>query len=243
MEALHTPLPKDWEAILATVVGEQAIYQPELLKILFLGVRQKAMFILKNNIDADWMLSEAELLTLYQSLEAENAIEIIQPWWQIIGLWVDYYRYIPPTVAQSVFTLIRRFINERKEVYLEGAIANISFSTLKYFVNIEDASLYTDLCDCTRQVLITSSFTKSVDCVNVVALLARLGRVNQEFFTPIVREDLVKKDVPMPLINQRVVVAAIVQCQGKNSPLLDEMLNDERFFEDVKNHILREREV
>ncbi|MGI2906267.1 NACHT domain-containing protein [Tolypothrix sp. VBCCA 56010] len=209
----------------------------------FMGVRQKTMFILKYNIDAGWMLSEVEFLTLYQSLESENAIEIIQPWWQIIGLWVDYQRYIPLNVAKSVFTLIKRFINERKEVYLEGAIANISFSILKYFVNIEDANLYTDLCDCTRQLIITSSLTKTVNYVNIIALLARLGRVNQEFFTPIIQEDLVKKDMIIPLINQRIIVAGIVQCQGKNSPLLDEMLNDERFSEDVKNHILREREV
>jgi hypothetical protein len=43
---------------------------------------------------------------------------IIQPLYQIIGLWTDYYRRIPASIASWVFARTQRFINERKDVYL-----------------------------------------------------------------------------------------------------------------------------
>jgi hypothetical protein len=80
-----------------------------------------------------------------------------------------------------------------------------------------------------------------VDKLVITGLLSKLAKFNPDFLGQIVREDFVINNQVLPVANLCAIAMAIVHDQGKNAPLLDEILNNESLPDDVKSRILRER--
>ncbi|NEO98724.1 MAG: hypothetical protein F6K58_08600 [Symploca sp. SIO2E9] len=198
---------------------------------------------MRQNIEADCRLREADLLKICTTLKDETAPEIIQPLYQIISLWVNFNNKIPLTVANIIFELTNRLIHDKKEAYLNGGLANAAFVALKSIANLEDITFNSQLVPCTRQLFKVTDLGRTVDQLFVIALLTRIARFDQQFLGKIVREDFVREDGIMPIVNQQAVVVVIVNSQGKNSPLLSEILKDECFSQDLKNQIIREQDT
>lgn len=95
----------------------------------------------------------------------------------------------------------------------------------------------------TNTLLRSTDISRKVDKLVITGLLSKLAKHNSEFLGQIVREDFVIKNQVLPVANLCAVAMAIVHDQGKNAPLLDEILNNQSLPDDVKSRLLRERGV
>lgn len=124
---------------------------------------------------------------------------------------------------------------------INNGIANSAFVALKVIANLEYSHLSLQLGLCTRNLLRAANTIK-LDNSFIVGLLYKITKFDDDFLACIVREDCVTENYILPSANISLVAVAILYAQGKYSPLLDEMLNNDKFPPEVKSLIIRERE-
>ncbi|GAB1540451.1 hypothetical protein NUACC21_31200 [Scytonema sp. NUACC21] len=94
---------------------------------------------------------------------------------------------------------------------------------------------------CIRNLLRATDI-REVNRVYVIGLLDKVAKLDLNFLSQIVSEDLMTENGTLPLANLYAIVVAIIYNQGKYSPLIDKILADERLPLEVKNRIIQERE-
>jgi len=85
----------------------------------------------------------------------------------------------------------------------------------------------------------TADISGKIDKSIVTGSLSKLARFDAEFLCKIVRESITGSDCKMPADNQVAVAVAIAHSQGRNSALLDEILNCRGISAEVKSRIIR----
>jgi len=85
----------------------------------------------------------------------------------------------------------------------------------------------------------TADISGKIDKSIVTGSLSKLARFDAEFLCKIVREYITGSDCKMPADNQVAVAVAIAHSQGRNSALLDEILNCRGISAEVKSRIIR----
>lgn len=215
---------------------------PILSGARFIGVRHNCLKALIELLKSGFPVTEAELLKLCSMLSNTTVSEVIQPLFKLIECWVQINNTITPDLAQATFDLTHQQIQRKTSQFLDSGIAQSALTTLKNIANLEPKSLSTQLGECTRHLLRVSDIN-AVNKLFVIGILEKLAKLESTFLSQIVQEDFVRLDGTLPLANMCAVVVAIGYTQGKNSPLLGEMLNSERFPQEVKSLILREQGV
>ncbi|MEC4982715.1 MAG: helix-turn-helix domain-containing protein [Oscillatoria sp. PMC 1068.18] len=219
-------------AKLLTIIEESSV----------VGCRFNLGKALIKNCQAGWVINESELLAICQVLSEENTDELIQVFYKIVDIWSDKQQFIPSEVAEMTFKVTERIIERKTTKYLETYLARPAYITLKMLANLDNSSLINRLADCTRLLFKNSNINRAINSLFVIGLLERINRYLPNFLTEIVREDFLGSEKMLPLTNMDAAIAAIVYSQGKNAPILDEILQGD-YPQQVKNHILRERET
>ena len=206
------------------------------------GVRHNCLKALIELVNAGASISNAQMCKICKILDNESIPEIIQTLYKLIECWVQVNQSISSDLAQATFDLTQRLANEKKAEFLHSGIARAALTTLKNIANLEQGNLISRIGECTR-LLLRSIDVTTVNKSFVIGILDKLARFDTELLSQIVRDDFIRGEETLPLANMSAVVVAIAFNQGKNSPMLAQMLNDERFSQEVKNLILREQGV
>ena len=208
----------------------------------FPGVRQNGLRSLVEAVKFGEPFAESKLTETIIHLENETVPALIQLLYQTISTWVDRYGFLSEAVVQRVFALTERTIARRSEPYLNGGVANAAFIALTTIANLELPDFASSLCRCTRELFGATDLNRSTDSTFAIGLLERASRLDEQLLSQIVREDLVGGDRAMPLPNQCAVAIAIKCDRGKDSPLLDEILQDPTLSESLKSFVIQMRE-
>ncbi|MDY6940252.1 MAG: hypothetical protein SWY16_21675 [Cyanobacteriota bacterium] len=207
-----------------------------------LGVRHNALNAFRKILDRDADVESDRLVVLFTSLRRERVPEIVQPLYQIVQSWIEIYEDIPDGVAEIIFELTEGVIVDRAGDYLDGGVARCAFAALKRIANLNRSESSAALSRCTRKLIRTTNINRAVDRSFPIGLLERVSRLDEQLLERIVREDFFGEEGEIPVANQCAVVVAIAFSQGKDSPLLDEILQGDRFSPQVKNCVIRERD-
>ncbi|WP_293254015.1 hypothetical protein [Microcoleus sp. PH2017_21_RUC_O_A] len=236
-------------AILALAEQKKPIQLQQLLLILakspLVGVRQNCLksFIEKVNSQ---VVATSEIIAVFETLENDSAAEIVQFLYKLIdtAIWnhPSGIKTIDPDLAEATFELTRRIVksSDRDVISMGAASALIAFNQIAL---LEQKELMPQIGTCTRTLLRIVDISRKVDKLVVTGLLTKIAKFDSEFLAAIVREDLIVGDSLMPVPNQCAVAVAVANDCGKNSPLLDEILNDGRIPNEVKSRIIRDREA
>ena len=236
-------------AILALAEQKKPIQLEQLLPIFanspIVGARQNCLkaFIERVNFQA---VSTSEIIAVFEVLESDFAPEIVQLLYRLIetAIWnhLSGVRTIDSELAKATFDLTRRIVQTSRQdvINMGAASALIAFNQIALLDNREFMS---EIGTCTRTLLRITDISRKVDKLVVTGLLTKIAKFDSEFLANIVREDLIVGDFLMPVANQCAVAVAIANDCGKNSPLLDEILNDGRLPNEVKSRIIRDREA
>lgn len=236
-------------AVLALAEQKKPIQLQQLLLILakspLVGVRQNCLksFIEKVNSQ---VVATSETLAVFETLENDSAAEIVQLLYKLIdtAIWnhPSGIKTIDPDLAKATFDLTRRIVksSDRDVLGMGAASALIAFNQIAL---LEQKELMPQIGTCTRTLLRIVDISRKVDKLVVTGLLTKIAKFDSEFLAAIVREDLIVGDSLMPVPNQCAVAVAVANDCGKNSPLLDEILNDGRIPNEVKSRIIRDREA
>ncbi|WP_293302616.1 MULTISPECIES: hypothetical protein [unclassified Microcoleus] len=216
-----------------------------LAKSPLVGVRQNCLksFIEKVNSQ---VVATSEIIAVFETLENDSAAEIVQFLYKLIdtALWnhPSGIKTIDPDLAEATFELTRRIVksSDRDVISMGAASALIAFNQIAL---LEQKELMPQIGTCTRTLLRIVDISRKVDKLVVTGLLTKIAKFDSEFLAAIVREDLIVGDSLMPVPNQCAVAVAVANDCGKNSPLLDEILNDGRIPNEVKSRIIRDREA
>ncbi|MEC4895409.1 MAG: helix-turn-helix domain-containing protein [Oscillatoria sp. PMC 1051.18] len=218
----------------------------ELLTIIeqspVVGCRFNLGKALIKNCQAGWLINESQLLAICKILSQENTDELIQVFYKIVDIWSDKQQFIPLEVAEMTFAVTERIIKRKTKQYLETYLARPAYITLKMLANLDDPRLINQLANCTRLLFKNSNINRAINSLFVIGLLERINRFLPNFLSEIVREDFLGSEKMLPLTNMDAAIVAIVYSQGKNAPILDEILQGD-YPQQLKNHILRERET
>lgn len=217
-----------------------ADFVPILANTKLPGVRHNCLKALIKSVELDELATDYDLLEVCKSIKDENASEIVQLLYNLVKCWVQKNNTIADELAKFIFEKTNRLVSHQKEIIVDSGIAQSAFITLKHIANLEYPHLNTQLGLCVRNLLRYTD-VREINNVFVIGLLDKVAKLDAEFFSQVVREDCVGSGV-LPIANLCALVVAIGYNQGKNSPLLDEILSDERFPLEVKNRIIRERE-
>jgi len=198
-------------------------------------------------ISSGYRVTEQEVITVFKILEKDSTPQVVQPLYKLVQQFVETNSCISYELATETFSLTYKLINEIKEENINGGIARSVFSTLKNIANnIQDKKIILQLGECTRAILRATNLDDVHNKV-VIALLDKVARIynseyDSDFFSQIYKEDFFRenKQPLIKIVNMKAVITAIV-FQGKNSSLLDDMLNDDRLPQEVKEHIRTER--
>jgi hypothetical protein len=216
-----------------------------LAKSPLVGVRQNCLksFIEKVNSQ---VVATSEILAVFETLENDSAAEIVQLLYKLIdtAIWnhPSGIKTIDPDLAKATFDLTRRIVksSDRDVISMGAASALIAFNQIAL---LEREELMPQIGTCTRTLLRIVDISRKVDKLVVTGLLTKIAKFDPQFLAAIVREDLSVGDSLMPVANQCAVAVAVANDCGKNSPLLDEILNDRRIPNEVKSRIIRDREA
>jgi transcriptional regulator with XRE-family HTH domain len=219
-----------------------AEFFPLLSHSKFIGVRHNCLKALIEGVNTGWVIAEAQIVDICKLLANESAPEIVQPLYKLIECWLSANDTISSVLAQATFDLTQNLVNQKPGEFLHSGIARSALTTLKNMANLEQGTLTAQIGECTRQLLRAIDVT-TVNKLFVIGILDKLARFDTEVLSKIVREDFVRVDGTLPIANMCAVAVAIGYSQGKNSPLLAQILNDERFPQEVKSLILREQGV
>ncbi|MBD2771293.1 NACHT domain-containing protein [Iningainema tapete] len=216
-------------------------FVPILANSKILGVRYQCLKLLIKRVELGGVMTDVDIISICTTLKNESLPEIVQPLYDLVKCWVHTNNYITNDLAELIFEITNRLVSEREGVLVNGGIAQSAFVTLKHIANLEDSRLNSQLGLCTVNLL-RATDVREVNRVYVIGLLDKVAKFDSMFLSQIVREDCVTENGILPIANLYSIVVAIIYNQGKYSPLLDEILNDERLPLEVKNRIIRERE-
>lgn len=236
-------------AIIALAEQKKQIQLQQLLLILakspLVGVRQNCLKAFIEKVNSQ-IVAISEILAVFKTLENDPTAEIVQLLYKLIdtAIWnhPSGIKTIDPDLAKATFELTRRIVksSDRDVISMGSASALIA---LNQIVLLEKIELMPQIGTCTRSLLRIADISRKVDKLVVTGLLTKIAKFDSEFLANIVREDLIFGGALMPVPNQCAVAVAVANDCGKNSPLLDEILNDRRIPNEVKSRIIRDREA
>lgn len=236
-------------AVLALAEQKKPIQLQQLLPVFakspLVGVRQNCLKAFIEKVNSQ-VVATSEILAVFETLENDLAAEIVQLLYKLIdtAIWnhPSGIKTIDPDLAKATFDLTRRIVksSDRDVIGMGAASALIALNQIALLENIE---LMPQIGTCTRTLLRIVDISRKVDKLVVTGLLTKIAKFDSEFLATIVREDLIVGDSLMPVPNQCAVAVAVANDCGKNSPLLDEILNDGRIPNEVKSRIIRDREA
>jgi hypothetical protein len=205
------------------------------------GVRQNGLKAFIELVNAG-RVSQEEILAALARLAGDSAGEVIQLLYKLAdsSIWnhPSGSRAIDPAIAGAAFELTRQLIERDKKV-LDMA-AQPAFITLNQLANLEDSRLVPQISESARALLRKVDISGKLDKQTVTGLLSKLAKFDTELLGKIVREDFIRGEEIMPAGNQVAVAVAISHEGGKNSPFLEEILNNPKIYQEVKTRILRE---
>lgn len=204
------------------------------------GVRQNGLKALIAAMNGGLQVSETEIETLFNALAEDKAPEVLQLLYELVNCCLWHHHSISQELAQATFKLTQRLVEQNHKATLDMT-TKAAFITLNQMLNLEDIRLVPPIRDCTRALLRATDIGQKVDRLIITGILTKLAKYNSDLLAQIVREDLVINGRVLPAANLYAIAIAIVHDQGKNAPLLNEILQDERLTNDVKSRILRER--
>jgi hypothetical protein len=214
---------------------------PILVRAKNIGVRNSCLKSLIQRVELNGVVTATEVMELCTALKNENTPEILQPLYDFIKTWVHINSQIPNELAQFTFELTDRLISQGKGKIINGGIASGAFVLLKHIANLEISDLNDELAKSTRNLL-RATDVREVNRVYVIGLLDRISRIDQDFLSQVVKEDLVTELGVLPPANLYSVVIAIIYNRGKDSALLDEILANPNIPLETKGRIIKERE-
>ncbi|WP_293183648.1 hypothetical protein [Microcoleus sp. PH2017_38_RDM_U_B] len=236
-------------AILALAEQKKQIQLQQLLLILakspLVGVRQNCLksFIEKVNSQ---VVATSEIIAVFETLANDSTAEIVQLLYKLIdtAIWnhPSGVNTIDPDLAEATFELTRRIVKSSNQDVISMGAAS-ALIALNQIALLEKREFMPQIGTCTRTLLRIVDISRKVDKLVVTGLLTKIAKFDSEFLAAIVREDLIVGDSLMPVPNQCAVAVAVANDCGKNSPLLDEILNDGRIPNEVKSRIIRDREA
>ena len=236
-------------AILALAEQKKQIQLQQLLLILakspLVGVRQNCLKAFIEKVNSQ-VVATSEIMAVFETLANDSTAEIVQLLYKLIdtAIWnhPSGVNTIDPNLAEATFELTRRIVKSSNQDVINMGAAS-ALIALNQIVLLDKIELMPQIGNCTRILLRTVDISRKVDKLVVTGLLTKLAKFDSEFLAAIVREDLIVGDSVMPVANQCAVAVAVANDCGKNSPLLDEILNDRRIPNEVKSRIIRDREA
>lgn len=218
-----------------------ADFIPVIANAKILGVRQNCLKALIQVVESGSVTTESDILAICRALHNETVPELVQPLYNLIITWIEQNNSISEELAEFIFSFTNRLISTKQSQTIHNGIANSAFVALKIIANLEYNHLILQLGLCTRNLL-SAANTIKLDNSFIVGLLYKIAKFDDDFLACIVREDCVTENYVLPSANICLVAVTILYAQGKYSPLLDEILNNEKFPQEVKSLIIRERE-
>ena len=220
-----------------------------LLPILSLSkrtrVRQNCLEAILEQVKAK-RVSPDEITQVFQEIGHETDPEILQAAYQlgIAAIWhhPSGDRCLELPIADAVFELSRFTLKTAPRMTLD-MLTNTVFFTLNQIVLLEDKRLIPGLTECTRLALLRMELRGKIDNLTVTGLLNHVGKFDPQFLEAIVQEDVLNSAKILPVVNLQALVLAICHNQGTMSPLLDQMLQNEKVPHETKSRILRERNL
>ncbi|AFZ22157.1 hypothetical protein [Allocoleopsis franciscana] len=248
-ESIDVARDASW-IILAFAEQHKSINVSQLLPVLarskIVGVRQNCLKALIAAIDSGLEVTEPEILTVFDTLANEQAPEVVLLLYKLLNclIWnhLSGNVSISLALAEAALNLTHNLVNEKNQKTLD-MVAHSAFISLNQMTNLKDVRLMPQLAEHTRALLRSTDISRKIDKLVITGLLNKLAKHNDKLLEQIVRDDFVIGDRVLPVANMCAVAVAIVHAQGKNAPLLNVLLNDERLPEDVKSRILREQGV
>ena len=219
------------------VLLELASVLPVLAEARVLGVRHNFLRAVATVVDNDGEATEAEMRALFRAVGSESAPELVQPFYKTLERWIATRNDVPDDLAADILDATDRLA----ESVRHGGIIKSAFVTLKILANLERASLSARLADSARSLLRARNINRIVDTSFVIGLLVKLERQRVGFLEEMVWQDCAIGEGALPFSNQCAVVVAVRYVRGKDALLLDEILRSDRFSDELKNRVLRER--
>lgn len=217
---------------------------PIFAKSPFVGVRQNCLKAYLEVIDCGVSADPSEIAAIFAALEKETAPEVMLLMYKLIDKAIALQkigdRPLNAGIASAAFNLTNRLVKIGNKKILDMTVKS-AFITLDRMALLEDIKLMDCIKDCGRSLLRTADISGKIDKSIVTGLLSKLARFDAEFLDKIAREDITDADCQMPADNQVAVAVAIAHNQGRNSALLDEILNCRGISPEVKSRIIRER--
>ncbi|OKH33841.1 hypothetical protein NIES2119_22320 [[Phormidium ambiguum] IAM M-71] len=229
--------------LLNLVEQKKLIPESELLPILahspVTGVRQNALKVFIEIINSG-KISDSEILQVFQICSQDTAPEVVHQLYKLVetSIWNPALgqRKIDLPLAQAIFTLTQRVIEQNDRSMID-TITKSAFIAFNQMTLLEQEELMPEITACSRTLLKVTDINRKVDKLVITGLLSKLAKFNEELLTEIVQEDLLQ----MPIANQGAVLFAIFHDQGKYCNLVEEILLDNRFCDEIKSRIIRER--
>jgi Effector-associated domain 10 len=218
---------------------------PVLTKSTVVSVRQNCLKAFIEIVNTGSVIP-SQILIVFQTLANETIPEILQLLYELVraAIWnhPSGNRVIDLPIAEAAFRLIHSLIECEQQATVDMT-ASQAFITLNQLILLEDNRIIPHIAECSRSLLRKVDVRNKIDKSIITGLVNSLAKFDGELLEKIVREDFINHDKIMPIANQQALVVAIANNQGKNSPLLDEILIDPRFPEETKSRIRRERGV
>jgi hypothetical protein len=216
---------------------------PVLTNSPIVSVRQNCLKAFLEIVNTSSVMP-SQILAVFETLANESAPEVLQLLYELVkaAIWnhPSGNRAIDLPIAEAAFRLTHSLIECDKQATVD-MIASKVFITLNQLILLEDRRIIPQIGECSRALLRKVDIRGKLDKRVISGLLNSLAKFDTELLEKIVRKDFIRDEKMLPVANQQAVVVAIAHNQGKNSPLLDEILSDPRLPEETKSRILRER--
>jgi hypothetical protein len=218
---------------------------PVFAKSPLVGARQNCLKAFIETVNSQ-VVATSEIIAVFETLENDSAAEIVQLLYKLIetAIWnhPSGIKTIDFDLAKATFELTNRIVKSSNQelINMGAASALIAFNQIAL---LEKKEFMSQIGACTRTLLRITDISRKVDKLVVTGLLTKIAKFDSEFLASIVREDFIASGSLIPVANQCAVAVAVANDCGKNSPLLDEILNDHRIPNEVKSRIIRDRET
>lgn len=219
---------------------------PILAQSRIIGVRQNILkalieqFNWKNRADVEFAQQ------VFQILDNEPAPEVVQQMYILADCCIWNH---PLGSHQSDSNLTTAVLNLTSRLLQENQIQTLNMVTYSVFVSLNQMIKLNEvqeierIGEMTRALLRQVNVSKKIDNLIITGLLHNIFKFKANFLEDLVQEDLLQTSQQPPVANQCAIVVAIANAYGKSSPLLDELLANDKTPEEVKSRILRERGV
>ncbi|MEG4170094.1 MULTISPECIES: NACHT domain-containing protein [unclassified Microcoleus] len=218
---------------------------PVFAKSPLVGARQNCLKAFIETVNSQ-VVATSENIAVFETLENDSAAEIVQLLYKLIetAIWnhPSGIKAMEFDLAKATFELTNRIVKSSNQelINMGAASALIAFNQIAL---LEKKEFMSQIGAFTRTLLRITDISRKVDKLVVTGLLTKIAKFDSEFLASIVREDFIASGSLMPVANQCAVAVAVANDCGKNSPLLDEILNDCRIPNEVKSRIIRDRET